>query len=154
VIDGVIGDMNLINPQDVESISVLKRCCFGINLWFKSRNGVILITTKKVNQEQFKVIYNNYFSSQKPSNTIGMVSNYANYMELINEGYRNGDPNAKPIFSQEKLTLAPGRWTGSIEISQYGLGFGPFQNKISQNHNLSFTGGSDKIKFFALWSPQ
>jgi hypothetical protein len=36
-----------------------------------------------------------------------MVSNYANYMELINEGYRNGDPNAKPIFSQEKLTLAP-----------------------------------------------
>lgn len=152
VIDGVIGDMNLINPQDVESISVLKDAASASIYGSRAANGVILITTKKGKSEQFKVIYNNYFSSQKPSNTIGMVSNYANYMELINEGYRNGDPNAKPIFSQEKIDLwrqdagqDPLKYPNTDWVSDL------FQNKISQNHNLSFTGGSDKIKFFGSY---
>ncbi|WP_313262613.1 SusC/RagA family TonB-linked outer membrane protein, partial [Sphingobacterium multivorum] len=152
VIDGVIGDMNLINPQDVQSISVLKDAASASIYGSRAANGVILITTKKGKSEQFKVIYNNYFSSQKPSNTIGMVSNYANYMELINEGYRNGDPNAKPIFSQEKIDLwrqdagqDPLKYPNTDWVSDL------FQNKISQNHNLSFTGGSDKIKFFGSY---
>jgi hypothetical protein len=64
VIDGVIGDMNLINPQDVESISSFERCCFGINLWFKSRNGVILITTKKGKSSNLKLFTTIIFESK------------------------------------------------------------------------------------------
>lgn len=152
VIDGVVGDMNLINPQDVESISVLKDAASASIYGSRAANGVILITTKRGRNNEFKVIYNNYFSSQKPSNVMTMVSNYANYMELINEGYKNGDPNANPIFSQEKIDLWRNNENGDpLLYPNVDWVESLFQNKISQNHNLSFTGGSDKIKFFGSY---
>lgn len=152
VIDGVVGDMNLINPQDVESISVLKDAASASIYGSRAANGVILITTKKGRNNDFKVIYNNYFSSQKPSNVMTMISNYANYMELLNEGYKNGDPNAKPLYSQENIDLWRANENGDqLKYPNTDWVESLFQNKISQNHNLSFTGGSEKIKFFGSY---
>ena len=152
VIDGVVGDMNLINPQDVESISVLKDAASASIYGSRAANGVILITTKKGRNNDFKVIYNNYFSSQKPSNVMTMISNYADYMELVNEGYKNGDANAKPIFSQENIDLWRANENGDqLMYPNTDWVESLFQNKISQNHNLSFTGGSEKIKFFGSY---
>lgn len=152
VIDGAVGDMNLINPQDVESISVLKDAASASIYGSRAANGVILITTKKGRNNDFKVIYNNYFSSQKPSNAMTMISNYADYMELINEGYKNGDINAIPIFSQEKIDLWRTNENGDpLMYPNVDWVESLFQNKISQNHNLSFTGGSEKIKFFGSY---
>ncbi|NGM66313.1 TonB-dependent receptor [Sphingobacterium sp. SGR-19] len=152
VIDGVVGDMNLINPQDVESISVLKDAASASIYGSRAANGVILITTKRGKTDQFRLVYNNYFSTQQPSNTINTVSNYANYMELINEGYKNGDPNANPIFSQEMIDLwranegqDPLKYPNTDWVDEV------FQRKLSQNHNLSFSGGSEKIKFFGSY---
>lgn len=152
VIDGVVGDMNLINPQDVESISVLKDAASASIYGSRAANGVILITTKRGKTDQFKVIYNNYFSSQQPSNVMTMISNYADYMELVNEGSKNGDANAKPIFSQEKIDLWRANENGDpLMYPNVDWVESLFQNKISQNHNLSFTGGSEKIKFFGSY---
>lgn len=152
VIDGVVGDMNLINPQDVESISVLKDAASASIYGSRAANGVILITTKRGKNDQFKVIYNNYFSSQQPSNVMTMISNYADYMELVNEGYKNGDPNAKMIFSQEKIDLWRANENGDpLQYPNVDWVEALFQNKISQNHNLSFTGGSEKIRFFGSY---
>ncbi|PRD47257.1 SusC/RagA family TonB-linked outer membrane protein [Sphingobacterium haloxyli] len=152
VIDGVVGDMNLINPQDVESISVLKDAASASIYGSRAANGVILITTKRGKTDQFRVVYNNYFSTQQPSNTINTVSNYANYMELINEGYKNGDPNANPIFSQGMIDLwranegqDPLKYPNTDWVDEV------FQRKLSQNHNLAFSGGSEKIKFFGSY---
>ncbi|MBD1426177.1 TonB-dependent receptor [Sphingobacterium arenae] len=152
VIDGVVGDMNLINPQDVESISVLKDAASASIYGSRAANGVILITTKRGKTDQFRLVYNNYFSTQQPSNTINTVSNYANYMELINEGYKNGDPNANPIFSQDMIDLwranegqDPLKYPNTDWVEEV------FQRKLSQNHNLSFSGGSEKIKFFGSY---
>src|SRR5690606_7344488 len=118
----------------------------------RAANGVILITTKRGKTDQFRLVYNNYFSTQQPSNTINTVSNYANYMELINEGYKNGDPNANPIFSQDMIDLwranegqDPLKYPNTDWVEEV------FQRKLSQNHNLSFSGGSEKIKFFGSY---
>jgi len=152
VIDGVVGDMNLINPQDVESISVLKDAASASIYGSRAANGVILITTKRGKNDQFNLVYNNYFSSQEPSNVMSMVSNYADYMQLINEGYKNGDANAKPIFSQENIDLWRANENGDqLMYPNVDWVESLFQNKISQNHNLSFTGGSEKIKFFGSY---
>lgn len=152
VIDGVVGDMNLINPQDVESISVLKDAASASIYGSRAANGVILITTKKGRTDQFRMVYNNYFSTQAPSNLINTVSNYANYMELINEGYRNGDPNATPIFSQEMIDLwRENEGKDPLKYPNVDWTEEVFQRKLSQNHNLSFSGGSDKIKFFGSY---
>lgn len=152
IIDGVAGDMNLINPQDVESISVLKDAASASIYGSRAANGVILITTKKGKSEQFKVNYNNYFSSQKPANVIQMVSNYANYMELLNQGYRNGDPKATPIFSQEKIDLwRENEGKDPLKYPNEDWVDALFQTNLSQNHNLSFSGGSEKIRFFGSY---
>jgi len=73
-------------------------------------------------------------------------------MELINEGYKNGDPNANPIFSQDMIELwranegqDPLRYPNTDWVDEV------FQRKLSQNHNLSFSGGSEKIKFFGSY---
>ncbi|MFD1771651.1 SusC/RagA family TonB-linked outer membrane protein [Sphingobacterium suaedae] len=152
IIDGVAGDMNLLNPQDVESISVLKDAASASIYGSRAANGVILITTKRGKTDQFKVNYSNYFSTQRPSNIIGMVSNYANYMELVNEGYRNGDPKATPIFSQQSIDLwRDNEGVDPLKYPNVDWVDEVLQSKLSQNHNLSFTGGSEKIKLFGSY---
>lgn len=149
VIDGVIGNMNHLNPQDVESISVLKDAASASIYGSRAANGVILITTKKGSSGEFKVNYNAFISSAKPSNVVKTVSNYADYMELMNEGFRNSDPNAAPRFSQAKIDEwraneggDPLKYPNTQWVDEV------FQKNWLQNHNLSFSGGSDKVKFF------
>ncbi|WP_149239842.1 SusC/RagA family TonB-linked outer membrane protein [Dyadobacter sp. 32] len=149
VIDGVIGDMNQLNPQDVETISILKDASSAAIYGSRAANGVVLITTKKGKAGEFKVNYNAFFSSAKPSNVVKTVSNYADYMELMNEGFKNSDPNATPIFSQGKINEwreDAGRnpikypnteWTDEV-----------FKKNMLQNHNISFSGGSNTIRYF------
>src|SRR5690606_23762482 len=105
IIDGAVGDMNTLNPQDVESISVLKDAASASIYGSRAANGVILITTKQGKSGEMKVNYNSFFSIARPSNVVKTVNNYADYMGLVNEGFYNSDPNATPIFSQEKIDL-------------------------------------------------
>ncbi len=149
IIDGAVGNMNQINPQDVESISVLKDAASAAIYGSRAANGVILITTRKGQEGQFTVSYNSYFSTAQPSNVVKTVSNYADYMELVNEGYLNSDPNATPIFSEEKinewraneggdpLKYPNTEWTDEV-----------FQKNLIQNHNISFSGGTNTIRYF------
>lgn len=150
VIDGMVGgNMNHLNPQDVESISVLKDAASASIYGSRAANGVILITTKKGKAGEFKVDYNAFFSSAKPSNVVKTVSNYADYMELMNEGFRNSDPNANPIFSQGKIDEWRANEGGDpLKYPNTQWVDDVFQNNWLQNHNLSFSGGSDKVKFF------
>ncbi|GAA4440344.1 TonB-dependent receptor [Ravibacter arvi] len=149
VIDGVIGNMNMLNPQDVESISVLKDAASAAIYGSRAANGVVLITTKSGKSGEFKVNYNAFFSSAKPSNVVKTVSNYADYMELMNEGFRNSDPNAKPTFSQAKIDEwraneggDPLKYPNTQWVDEV------FKKNMMQNHNLSFSGGSEKVRFF------
>ena len=80
--------MNNINPQDVESISVLKDAASSAIYGSRAANGVILITTRRGKSGEAKISYNGYVTMQKVANRIDLVSNYADYMELYNEGPR------------------------------------------------------------------
>ncbi|WP_247235626.1 TonB-dependent receptor [Telluribacter sp. SYSU D00476] len=149
IIDGAVGNMNHLNPQDVESISVLKDAASAAIYGSRAANGVILITTKKGKSGEFRVNYNSFFSTAKPSHVVKTVSNYANYMELINEGFRNSDPNATPIFSQEKIDLwranegkDPLKYPNTEWTEQV------FRPNLQQNHNLSFSGGTATSRYF------
>jgi TonB-linked SusC/RagA family outer membrane protein len=149
VIDGVIGNMNMLNPQDVETISVLKDAASAAIYGSRAANGVVLITTKSGKSGDFKVNYNGFLSSARPSNVVKTVSNYADYMELVNEGFKNSDPNANPTFSQAKIDEwraneggDPLKYPNTQWVDEV------FKRNWMQNHNLSFSGGSDKVKFF------
>lgn len=148
IIDGAEGNINEVNPQDVESVSVLKDASSSAIYGSRAANGVILITTKKGSEGKASISYNGYVSFQKPSNTIKTVNNYADYMEYYNEAAYNIDPTATPVYSERKIAewrvhpnepyLYPNtNWADEI-----------FSTGVSTNHNLSFSVGNQKLKAF------
>ena len=134
IIDGYIGELGLLNPNDVESITVLKDAQAAIYGTIGA-NGIILITTKSGKKNsKGKLNYNTYTGFQETSRTLPML-NATEYALLLNESYANGG-NAVPFPNVS------------------GLGKGTnWQNEVFStsvpiiNHDLSFSGGSDKITY-------
>lgn len=147
LVDGVPGNMNDVNPQDVANVSILKDAASAAIYGSRAANGVILVTTKKGKEGTSSLSYNVRVSQQKPSNLIEMVSNYPRHMELVNEGFNNLTPNSGP-FSQ--ATIDDWR-ANSVTNPQLYPNTNWFdwilQKKWANEHNLSATGGNDKTTY-------
>ena len=75
VIDGVPdASLNLVSPEDVESISVLKDASAAAIYGARSANGVIIITTKKGREGKLSVSYNGYYAVETVANNLDMLS--------------------------------------------------------------------------------
>lgn len=147
IIDGVESNINSVAPQDVESMSVLKDAASASIYGSRAANGVILITTKKGKSGKMNIDYTGYASLESIGKTITPVSDYATYMDLMNEAYKHGKQPAK--FSQETIDawrndagqnplLYPNtNWVDEV-----------FKTAVATNHNLSVSGGSEKISFY------
>ncbi|RZM27007.1 MAG: SusC/RagA family TonB-linked outer membrane protein, partial [Pedobacter sp.] len=152
IIDGMEGNINDLNPQDVESVSVLKDASSSAIYGSRAANGVLLITTKQGTEGKTAINYNGYVSFAQPSNTLQSVSNYADYMEYFNEAAYNVDPAAAPMYSELKIAqwrvnpdqpyLYPNtNWSEEL-----------FSTGVSNNHNLSFNTGSKTLKSFGSFA--
>lgn len=156
LIDGVEGSMDLVNPQDIESISVLKDAASSSIYGSRAANGVILITTKQGQAGKLSVTYSGRFSYAQPTNLIDVVSNYADYMEWYNEAQTNvGDA---PLFSQSTIDA----WRAA-EVNPNGLNENGVPNYVAypntdwqnvlfghgiiNDHSVSVSGGTDKLRF-------
>ena len=67
IIDGMPGDINTVNPQDIETISVLKDAASAAIYGARAAEGVVLVTTKKGTSEKVKVEYTGNFSFNTPT---------------------------------------------------------------------------------------
>lgn len=147
IIDGAPGNINDINPQDVETVSILKDASSSAIYGSRAANGVILVTTRKGSQSVAKINYQGYLAAQKVSNKMDIVSNYADFMELQNEGYKNS--GLAPNFSQQKIE--EWRKAGNSDPIKYpntDWQDAFFRTGWMQSHNLSATGGTDKLRYF------
>ena len=134
IIDGYIGELGLLNPNDVESITVLKDAQAAIYGTIGA-NGIILITTKsgKKNSKS-KISYNTYTGFQETSRTLPML-NATEYALLLNESYANG---GNPIPFPNVSGLGKGtNWQNEVFSTSVPI----------INHDISFSGGSDKITY-------
>ena len=86
LIDGVQGDMTNLDPDDVESISVLKDAASGSIYGAQAANGVILITTKKGKAGVPTISYNSSVQLQSATRLPDLLYNSADYMQYWNEG--------------------------------------------------------------------
>ncbi|OAQ40316.1 hypothetical protein A5893_05020 [Pedobacter psychrophilus] len=156
IIDGIQGSIDAVNPNDIESISILKDAASASIYGSIAANGVILITTKKGSANKMALNYTGILSQMQPAAIPSMVSDYATHMNLVNEGFRNlGQPNAytqATIDAWENAKLNP-NGTNSIGVPNY-IAYPNtdwpdviFNNSVLQNHNLSMIGGSEKINF-------
>lgn len=89
LVDGMEQSLNNVDPNDIASISILKDAASCAIYGNRGANGVILVTTKTGQTGKVSVSYNATFSLNQPTKLIKMVSNYAKYMELMNEAATN-----------------------------------------------------------------
>ncbi|MDR0395184.1 MAG: TonB-dependent receptor [Tannerella sp.] len=101
LVDGMEMSLNEINPNDVASVSILKDAASCSIYGNRGANGVILVTTKRGSDGQINVSYSGKFSYNTPAKLIRQVTDYADYMEFVNEGYTNSGQAAK--FSQSTI---------------------------------------------------
>jgi len=156
VIDGVIGALDAVNPQDVESISVLKDAASASIYGSQAGNGVILITTKKGTRNKLSVNYMGTFSTTAPMNVQRSVTSYAETMRLTNEGHTNlGQApkySALVINTWDSTSKIPNQLTPNgvpnyVAYPNTDWADAFFSKRLVQNHNLSINGGSDKTTY-------
>ena len=149
VVDGVTGiALSDVNPQDIESISVLKDAASSAIYGSRAANGVILITTKKGKQgDAPRLTYSMNLSFETASKRLDFVTDYADYMELINLGRRNAGMADR--FSQGKID----EWRNDNGAHPDVYPNNDWQDFIYrnpstvQNHNLSVIGSSSNARY-------
>lgn len=157
LIDGVEGDMNVIDPQDIENISVLKDASSAAIYGSKAANGVILITTKRGKLGSPKISYSGLFGWSSPSDLMKRTSsaelaeltNEAEYWEAISNGMTQSQAEKSKLYSQEDINLFRNGSDpyGHPNTDWYDLFYtgSGFMNR----HNVGFEGGSDMAKYRA-----
>lgn len=145
VIDGVAGgDINTLNPSDIESIDVLKDAASAAIYGARAANGVILVTTKRAKTGNTQLTYDGWFGVQNVYRMPSLL-NAKEYMAIINESrFNEGSPLID--FSQEIPNQYPlimdGSWNGTNWLEETLN-----KNAITQNHAFGLTGGTDISKF-------
>jgi TonB-linked SusC/RagA family outer membrane protein len=134
VIDGITGgDLNLLNPQDIESVSILKDAGSAAIYGSRAANGVILVTTKKGKKNAGAVLtYNGQAGVQVPHVGYKPVHSYENAI-LRNEAVVNA--GLTPIYSPEQIRQFQQQGDNQWFLDAI------LQNAVQQNHNLSLSGG-------------
>ncbi|HUV00560.1 MAG TPA: TonB-dependent receptor [Bacteroidales bacterium] len=103
IIDEVEGSFDQLNPNDIESITVLKDAASASIYGSKAANGVILVKTKRGNlNEKIKIEISSYAGVQTLGRRYNIISNSADYMELYNKALTN--VGSSPYFSDNLIS--------------------------------------------------
>lgn len=162
LIDGVEGDMNLLNPEDIESVTVLKDASSAAIYGARAAFGVVLVTTKSGKKgDKITISYSNSFQWSSPTSIPDLMDSYdlqvaLNTGKVLTGGtisdadleflerlklYRD-DPENNPVY----YTNSDGsiQWVGNTNPYDEGVNdYAPMQK-----HNLSISGGSEKTKYY------
>ncbi|MEY8685154.1 SusC/RagA family TonB-linked outer membrane protein [Bacteroides sp. AN502(2024)] len=149
IVDGIPGSMNNIDPQDIESLSVLKDAASSAIYGVQAANGVILITTKKGKKGQkARVSYSGLVSWSSPTARLKFLG-AADYARLYNEATLNEDPNAVVPYTEEDIRKFS---DGSDPIGHPDTDwYSEVMKKraLETQHNLSISGGSENTTYMA-----
>ena len=175
LVDGVEMDLADVNPNDIESISVLKDAAASSIYGARAAYGVILVTTKKGKEGKTRVSYQATLGWSAPT-VLPDVANAVEYATYFNQG--NINAGISPRYSDEKLAQLqqymenpgsldpwaeyPTAWgashnnsmVGAFENTGYGLGNVNYYDlhykntAFKQNHNVSISGGGEKAQYY------
>ena len=148
VVDGIPltktdGSINDINPNDIESVEILKDpsavAIYGVN----GSNGVILITTKRGTTGKPSIRYSGYGGVENVAHILEPVSGeellkrYAEYARITNTSLYNGGPVRNQYEYDNYKNGVTTDWLDAV-----------MQTGVIQNHNVSLSGGSENAKYF------
>ena len=164
LIDGMEGNINAINIQDIESISVLKDAASSSIYGSRAAFGVILVTTKKGRSGKATVNYNNNFRFTSPLNLPTMLDSYK-FAMYYNEASLND--GGGEIFNQVMIQRIKDYQAGLDDSAQHrdpsGSNWPLYtasngntnwfdvwykKSAFAHDHNLSVNGGTDKTQYY------
>ncbi|MFD2967962.1 SusC/RagA family TonB-linked outer membrane protein [Sphingobacterium bambusae] len=148
VVDGIPltrtdGSINDINPNDIESVEVLKDpsavAIYGVN----GSNGVILITTKRGTTGKPTIRYSGYGGVEEAAHILEPVSGeellnrYQEYARINNSALYNGGPVRNQFEYDNYINGTTTDWFDAV-----------MQTGVIQNHNVGISGGSENARYF------
>lgn len=163
LIDGMEGDLNSINPQDIENISVLKDAAASSIYGSRAPFGVVLVTTKSGKSGRAQINYNMNMRYSTPIKMPDMANSYE-FVNLFDDAEYNG--SGKHLYTDEYRQFVYDFMTGKSDDYIWGNGSGGkwnydysannvnwlkeyYRNTApSQEHNVSVSGGSDKMTYY------
>ena len=174
LIDGVEGDFSMVNPQDVESVSVLKDASSTAVYGARGAFGVILITTKKAAKGRPVVNYNGSFIVNRRTVIPDAISDSNEWLDIwiaVYDGYYNGSksrlnhldnkaPYSEAIYNEIKRRKGdPSLPKVEENYDVPGFGYAYYDNfdwldafyrqyHYSTEHNLSVSGGNENADYY------
>lgn len=169
LIDGVEGDPSFLNPNDIESVSVLKDAASAAIYGARGSFGVVLITTKSPDKTKTTINYTGNASIQSLAKKPEFVTDAVTWVEHFRESYYNNQRtvptsinNNTQYYSDDWLerlrewkesgegpkteVLSNGNYEYYANTDWMGLLFK--DHTLAQDHNLTVSGGNDKTDFY------
>lgn len=166
--DGMEVSLNQINPNDIESISVLKDASASSIYGAKASSGVILITTKKGKNTEGKatITYNGRMGWKQNTTSTDFIDNGYDYVSIVNKFYQSYNNKLWLSYDEEGMQMlldrkndktenperpwvttdADGKYMYYANFDWYGYLFR--RTRPEQEHNVSITGGTEKVRYF------
>lgn len=171
LIDGVEGDPRMLNPNDVESISVLKDAASASIYGARAAFGVVLITTKVARAGKTNVSYSANYAIKAPTEVPDNITDSYPWAQAFSDAWsRWNDNGSTPTAINKTIAFSPTylaeikrRWEDpSLPRIEVNPSTGEYQyfystdwydqlykkNFGAQDHNLSVSGGNDKAAFY------
>lgn len=147
LVDGVERPFSRIDPNEVESISVLKDAASTAVYGIRGANGVILVTTLKGKEGPAKVNYSGNYALQVPTRLPQFLDGY-DFSTLQLEAQLNDNPTATPMFSSEELQKFKDGSDPLFYPSVDWLDLMMHKSAPQQQHNVNISGGTSVAKYF------
>lgn len=143
LVDGIPMDMNQLDPNTIESVTVLKDAAAAAIYGARAANGVIVVKTKRGMPGKVNVSYNGYFGLQQATYLPEFIDG-AGYMEMVNAANLNIGGNA--VYSKEAIE-ATRNHTDPINYPDTDWADWLFKNGSVQSHSVAVSGGSNLARF-------
>lgn len=147
-----------LNPNDIESIDILKDAASAAIYGAQASNGVVIITTKKGKAGKTKFNFNTYVGIAQPLQKLDIL-NAQEYAELRTQAYLNGNPTLTSLLAKRTFLLNDVRITTAATITEksvdsiianlptYDWQDAAFRNGLIQNYEVGASGGNEKTTF-------
>jgi TonB-linked outer membrane protein, SusC/RagA family len=165
LIDNVPGDLSMVNPEDIESVTVLKDAASSAIYGARAAGGVVLVTTKRPKSNTaFSLNYNNNIGFETSINKPEQVALDSYLQNYLNAGFTdsywaNGQSVAKWIGYVKDYKNNPSAYTtvgdgiyvdpsaGIYYLNEKDLFSNMLETSFMTNHNVSASGGTDKLRY-------
>ena len=168
LIDGIEGSLTQVNPNDIESVSVLKDASACAIYGAKASAGVVLINTKNGKAGEAKIAYNGRVTLATNTTSTDFITTGYEHVTLCNEFYEYFKGYGAWTFSDAQIAMMKDRvndvtenpqrpWVVPDETGTYTylyLGNFDWYDFVFKNvrpeteHNVSVRGGNDKVKYY------